>query len=192
MALITRITRLFKADMHAVLDSMEDPLSVLKQAVRDMSDEIERGEKQLEDIGRRSERHRRYIDDQERHLRDTQQQIDLCFRANNEKLARTMVRRSLELQKRIKLAEREQDALHIEQARLTKLVADQKDKLTSIRERMEIFAEDTQHRSSAQEESKGFNDYVVSEDEVEIAFLAERERRTGSASEKNGVKEGTP
>jgi phage shock protein A len=52
MALITRIARLFKADMHSLLDSIEEPQSVLKQAIREMSEAIEQGERQLEDLTR--------------------------------------------------------------------------------------------------------------------------------------------
>ena len=36
MALITRLTRLFEADFHAVLDRIEEPELQLKQAVREM------------------------------------------------------------------------------------------------------------------------------------------------------------
>ncbi|RLA35148.1 MAG: hypothetical protein DRR11_01080, partial [Gammaproteobacteria bacterium] len=40
MALINRISRLFKADFHAVLDQIEEPEQLLKQAIRDMEDEL--------------------------------------------------------------------------------------------------------------------------------------------------------
>jgi len=36
MALVTRLTRLFQADFHAVLDRIEEPDLQLKQAVREM------------------------------------------------------------------------------------------------------------------------------------------------------------
>ena len=39
MALINRISRLFTADMHAVLDRLEEPDVLLKQALREMEDE---------------------------------------------------------------------------------------------------------------------------------------------------------
>ena len=38
MTLITRLGRLFRADMHAVLDGLEEPTMLLRQAVRDMED----------------------------------------------------------------------------------------------------------------------------------------------------------
>jgi len=40
MALINRISRLFKADFHAVLDHIEEPEALLKQAIRDMEDDL--------------------------------------------------------------------------------------------------------------------------------------------------------
>ena len=40
MALINRISRLFKADFHAVLDQIEEPEALLKQAIRDMEDDL--------------------------------------------------------------------------------------------------------------------------------------------------------
>ncbi|ETW92791.1 MAG: hypothetical protein ETSY1_42105 [Candidatus Entotheonella factor] len=39
MTLMMRITRLFKADMHGLLDLLEEPEAVLKQAIRDMQSE---------------------------------------------------------------------------------------------------------------------------------------------------------
>ena len=36
MALITRISRLFTADFHAVLDRIEEPDVLLKHAIREM------------------------------------------------------------------------------------------------------------------------------------------------------------
>jgi phage shock protein A len=42
MTLITRVSRLFKADVHGILDALEEPEAILKQAVREMEDEIEK------------------------------------------------------------------------------------------------------------------------------------------------------
>ena len=40
MALITRVSRLFQADFHAVLDRIEEPEVLLRQAVREMEEEL--------------------------------------------------------------------------------------------------------------------------------------------------------
>ena len=42
MALIKRVARLFQSDMHAVLDRIEDPESLLKQSIREMEEDLRR------------------------------------------------------------------------------------------------------------------------------------------------------
>ena len=40
MALIHRVSRLFRADFNAVLDHIEEPELLLRQSIRDMEDEL--------------------------------------------------------------------------------------------------------------------------------------------------------
>ena len=47
MALINRFSRLFRADLHAVLDRIEEPTILLKQAVREMEDDVNQDERNL-------------------------------------------------------------------------------------------------------------------------------------------------
>ena len=47
MALITRLSRLFQADFHAVLDRIEEPDIQLKQAIREMQIELQQNEQRL-------------------------------------------------------------------------------------------------------------------------------------------------
>ena len=41
MGIFNRIGRLWKADLHGIIDSLEEPRAILKQALRDMQEEIE-------------------------------------------------------------------------------------------------------------------------------------------------------
>ncbi len=163
MALITRIARLFKADMHSLLDSIEEPQSVLKQAIREMTEVIEQGERQLQDLKRRGEKLNTYRAEQERSLAETDQQVDLCLRANNEKLGRSMVRRKLDIQKRIKLSERERAALEPERDKLAQGLVAQKAKLASVKEKMEIFVKEERHETA--QATRCDRDYSISDDE---------------------------
>jgi len=47
MALITRLSRLFQADFHAVLDRIEEPDIQLKQAIREMQIDLQQSEQRL-------------------------------------------------------------------------------------------------------------------------------------------------
>ena len=42
MALIKRVARLFHSDMHAVLDRLEDPESLMKHSIREMEEDLRR------------------------------------------------------------------------------------------------------------------------------------------------------
>ena len=52
MALIKRLSRLFAADLHAVLDQIEEPEALLKQAVREMEEELARRAARLKALER--------------------------------------------------------------------------------------------------------------------------------------------
>jgi hypothetical protein len=70
-----------------------------------------------------------------------------------------------------------------ERGKLAQELAMQKAKLASIKEKMEIFVEESRHKTA--EATRCERDYSVSDDEVEVAFLAEKEWRA-RASHSNG------
>ena len=47
MALITRLSRLFQADLHAVLDRIEEPDTLLRQAMREMEEALDPDAQQI-------------------------------------------------------------------------------------------------------------------------------------------------
>ena len=41
MPILNRVKRLFQADVHAILDAIEEPEAVLKQAIREMQENLD-------------------------------------------------------------------------------------------------------------------------------------------------------
>ena len=187
MALITRIARLFQADMHSILDSIEEPHSLLKQAMREMAAAIETGERKIESLTWREKRLGASQAEQEKAFTETEQRIDLCFRGDDENLARAMIRRKLEIEKRIKLTARERAALELEREKHARELSVQRAKLASVKVEMEILAKEDRHTPSTSESATHEHDYTVSEEEIEVAFLAEKERRAGARSKINNA-----
>jgi phage shock protein A len=175
MALITRISRLFKADMHSLLDALEEPASVLKQAVRDMTADIEGEERALQDLKRRESALAQRLAEHARSQADAAERIDLCFKAGDLDLARAMIRRRLETERRVKLAERESAGLAESRARLAAGLAEKRARLAAIKDKMEgLLAEEETSRPVEIDDGNGG---MVSDTDVEIAFLAEQARR---------------
>jgi len=183
MALINRITRLFKADFHAVLDQIEEPEQLLKQAIREMEDELADAERNIRLRAHEQATLETRRVEQEDALRELDEELDLCFSSGKDDLARSLVRRKLEV-KRVVLALR---ARHDENSRfLSEQEAGLKDNratLDSLKQKAEIFAQRTPGAGQATDTgdlSWQVRELQINEAEVEIAFLREQDRRTAS------------
>ena len=84
MALITRVSRLFQADFHAVLDRIEEPEILLHQAVREMEEALAREEQRSKVL----QHEQRQLINREANLKqslhDIEEELDTCFEAGND------------------------------------------------------------------------------------------------------------
>jgi phage shock protein A len=180
MALITRLTRLFRADVHAVLDRMEEPDVLLAQAVREMEDDAANAARELKarelELGRLRERAQSLAAS----LASTAGEIDLCFVADNEPLVRTLLRRRLEgerlathLAQRIAAAARD-----VEERRTT--LAERERKLEAMRQKAALFAAEPRRDAEGDAAGVRCEDFAVTDDDIEVALLRERQKRSAS------------
>jgi phage shock protein A len=180
MALINRMARLFTADLHAVLDRMEEPDVLLKQAVREMEEVVAASERRIAVLEHERDllasRHRQI----ETALPELAEQLDVCFTSGSDDLARKLVRRRLEtersaaaLAERIKAADKAIDAVRGE-------LDGQREQLEMVRQKAELFSGEDEARSQQHGYDIHGMESMVGEDEVEVAFLREKQRRTRS------------
>lgn len=179
MVLINRISRLFAADVHAVLDRIEEPQSLLKQAIREMEESLGRSARQLHESERELaalERRREQIDAA---LPELEEQLDVCFGAGNAELARSVVKRKLQAQRMAKLLTERRRTVEEQLADRRKQLEEQRAQLANTKQKAELFAEDARERAASAEapDPWGRGDILVSDDEVETALLRERQRR---------------
>ena len=182
MTLIARVTRLFKADLHGILDSIEEPEEVIKQAIRDMEEDIATQERQLAELHTVLQRLAREADELTVSMQESERQIDLCFAAGNESLAKSLLRKRLEIAKRARGIARAQDETRAKSEGLTKQIAEHKEQLAAVVQKLKLYEETrpSQHWASALR-SPLQSGSVVTDDEVEVAFLEEQRRRSGAA-----------
>ena len=178
MALITRVSRLFQADLHAVLDRIEEPEILLRQALREMEDAHA-----LDQQRARLARHERAQliargAELSQSLRETDDQLDVCFEQAKEDLARTLVKRKLETERAAKTVERKREALESSLSELEARLGENQSKLEAMRQKIELIAQtnDPGEPESVWAEPES----PVRDDEIEVAFLQERGKRKGS------------
>ena len=101
MAITNRIRRLFFADFHALLDVVEEPEAVLKQAIREMQDDLDHKQARLA----RSEHTLDSLRKNEKAVLQTVEKTDrdirLCVQKDSDDLARKAIARKIALQKHL-------------------------------------------------------------------------------------------
>ena len=184
MALINRISRLFKADFHAVLDQIEEPELLLKQAIRDMEDELAAAEQRIALCAHDQETLSARKAELESAVVDFDKELDLCFASQKENLAKGLIRKKLEAERLLKRLASKHAANEQYLAEQRRMLEENGATLESLRQKADLFA----HRAPVHGDgSSEFDDIAwmaremtVGDDEIEIAFLREKSIRSTS------------
>jgi phage shock protein A len=178
MALVTRLTRLFRADAHAVLDRLEEPQVLLRQAVREMEEEATHNAQALKALELEHEHTRRHIGEIASSLSAIAGELDLCFAAGNQNLVRILLRRRLEGER---LAQHLGQRLARQSADISQrrsALDDQRQRLEGMRQKAAIF--DVEAGAEKCETNWGTPDITVTEDDIDLALLREQQQRKAS------------
>ncbi len=184
MALINRISRLFKADFHAVLDQIEEPEALLKQAIRDMEDDLAATEQRIAKCAHDQDALAARQRDLKGAIADIDAELDLCFEADKDDLARSQIKRKLEAERLLKRLTTTFDANRQYLDEQRSAVKEKASTLESLRQKAELVANRT---PVGGDPGSDFDDVAwmarelnVSDDEIEIAYLREKSSRSAS------------
>jgi phage shock protein A len=184
MALINRISRLFKADFHAVLDQIEEPGALLKQAIRDMEDDLASTEQRIAFCVHDQEALSVRISEFEEAVTEFEVKLDLCFESDKDDLAKTLIRKRLEAERLLKRL----NANHVTNARYLSeqetMLKQNNATLEGLRQKAELFAQRAPAHTDGNSEFDDIawmtREMTVGDDEVEIAYLREKSLRSES------------
>ncbi|MFQ6004302.1 MAG: PspA/IM30 family protein [Woeseia sp.] len=182
MALINRVSRLFKADFHAVLDQIEEPELLLKQAIREMEDDLAETERRIKVCSHDQQALATRRSEIESRLADIDEELDLCFASKKDDLVKGLIRKKLEAERLSKRLDSKQGATEKYLADQQKMLDENRASLEGLRQKAECLTQ----RKAANGESE-FDDIAwmaqelrVSDDEVEVAYLREKNARSSS------------
>jgi len=177
MALVKRISRLFGADLNAVLNRLEDPEALLALAIQEMEEALQGERKSVALLRHERDTIRSRSERLAANNSEIDAQLDVCFEAADEQLAKSMTRRKLQC---AKLLENLAGKLHDTEAALSERMArlEQNEvRLAEMRQQAELVSGE-ENRGGGQ-----FDDaieFVVTADDVEVAYLREKRQRSGS------------
>ena len=184
MALINRVSRLFKADFHAVLDHIEEPEQLLKQAIRDMEDDLAEAEQRIILCAQEQEALALRRSELEATLVEIDGQLDLCFESDKQDLAKSLIRKKLEASRLLKRLSAKHVANEKYLAGQRTMLDENRSTLEGLRQKAELFAQRTPIPANGGSEFDDIawmaREMTVSDDEVEVAYLREKSQRSAS------------
>jgi phage shock protein A len=175
MALITRVSRLFQADFHAVLDRIEEPEAILRQAVREMEEELARDEQRSTMLQQEQRQLVTRESGLEQSLQDIEEELGACFAAGNDDLARASIRRRLEARRLARNLSRKRGETGESLDALKTRIRENRSRLESMRQKAELLAGEGARARPA--DNWDIPEVTVSDEEVEAAFLREKQHR---------------
>lgn len=176
MALISRFSRLLKADVHAVLDRIEEPETLLRQAVREMQSEYDRSRQRVSLLEQEQQSMQRQATEIAQLLQRIESQLDDCFDADRDDLVRGLIRQRLEQQHMRDLLNKriETQASLLASAKARQQT--QHNALHGMLQKLEILTRDD--TTAANAGGNVCRQHVVSEDDVELELVREQKRRS--------------
>jgi phage shock protein A len=172
MALLNRFARLLRADAHAVLDRLEEPTALLREALREMEDAVSGETRQLGAAQARQTQLAQRRAEVAATLARIGEELDLAFGAANEKLARGLLRRRLEHERLAALFDQRLTALDAELAARAARLEDHRQRLDALRQQASLVEAAVPGEAPPDPPAAG-----VSDADVELAWLRERQQR---------------
>jgi len=174
MALISRLSRLFNADMNAVLDQIEEPELLLNQAIREMEEMLIHNEKQIKLLELEHQQNSKKEQELKQTLADLEKQISLCFKSKKDELAKVLIRRKLEIEQLLAALLRKKSSSDDSIVQLKTQLTEQQSQLNSMKQKAEIFSQNPSDDAANSTWDK--QTFSVQDEDVEVAFLHEKQK----------------
>ena len=176
MALVTRLSRLFQADVHAVLDRIEEPDLQLRQAVREMQLALDQDRQRLKLLRHEYSQLMRNLSEGEAMLKTFDEELDTCLAANKDDLARDLIRRKLANERQAQAIHNQSETVATQIEALERQIEEQDQQLTGMKQKLELLASSTERWV----DGNYCHSDAIRNEEIEIALLREKERRAGT------------
>ena len=183
MALMTRLARLVRADLNAILDRLEAPELVLAQSVREMEQALDQERRSLAGLDRELERLARCDLALADALAGTEAMLEEGLGEGRESLARPLVRRRLETDRRRAAIKGRRTELTAERDQLARRVDAHAAQLDDLRARAAVRLQDPGQAGAVTDVDWGTDPFrsapatPVSDAEVELELLRLRRRQ---------------
>ena len=181
MGIMTRLTRLWKADLHGVMDQMEDRELLMRQYLREMEHSLQQKEARLHLMSRTQRQIEADVADRQQEIDKLERDLALALRKDKDEIARLLIRKQRLQQKQLDHLGKQLDNLRQEQRCLAQVLEEQRLRYETLKVKAASAC-----RSAVQGSS--WNDgvgipeqggtFVVDDEEIELELIRRKEEIT--------------
>lgn len=183
MGIMSRMVRLWKADVHGVMDQLEDKGLLLKQYLREMETSLGYKERQIATLTQRLDRLSAQIGRHHEESGKLEQDLTLALEKERDDIARMLIRRRRTLESASRHIKAQIETLTQEKSRLAETLANQLLQVESLRAKADAYCCRLSDRQVDASTPYGPATAVApSDEEIELELLKRKETlRKGGA-----------
>ena len=185
MAIFARIFQLFKADIHGVMDQIEDQGLLLKQHLRDMEESLVQKDARLKQMCLARDRVQRNYEKGMKESNQLEQDLEVSIQKDRDDIARMLIKKLKPLN-RIQFGRRSHiDRLNQEIGQFKENIEQQHLQYEQLRQEAADFLQRTERQGgydSGSAMTADFCIYDISAEEVELELLQRKEALKGGAA----------
>lgn len=178
MGIMTRMLRLCKADVHGVMDQLEDKGLLLKQYLREMETSLRHKEHLIGSLTRRHVRLTGQVDRHGEEIEKLERDLTLALKKEKDEIARMLISRRRALETACSHLKRQIETIAREKSQLVGTLADQQLQYETLKARADTYCRRSADRlletSSHHHAGPPYSDPPIDE-EIELELLERKE-----------------
>jgi phage shock protein A len=179
MGIMTRMLRLCKADIHGVMDQIEDKELLLKQYLREMESSLQHKASRLNQINQTMRKIERDLDLHEEEIEKLEKDLSLALRKEKDDIAKLLIRKQQVQAAGREQLQRQQQLLHEEKEQLGKLIDEQKGHYEQLKIKAATFFRQAEQRRFEETQTvlgESVVSYATDDQEIELELMRRKEQ----------------
>ena len=178
MGIMSRMLRLCKADVHGVMDQLEDKGLLLKQALREMEASLKAKDNRLAQINGRCRQIERELSQRREEMKKLEKDLDLALSKEKDDIARMLIRKRRALQGSCDQLTGQRVDLTEEQGILSETLSRQRLKYDQLKIKASAFCQQAESQGFEEDAAPTDSTYMwkaPTDEEIELELLQRKE-----------------
>ena len=178
MTILTRILRLFKADIHGVMDQLEDKELLIRQYLREMENSLQNKEVQLQQIDEKIRHNESTSATHHLEIEKIERDLLLALRKDKDDIAKMLIRRQRTRHMHCEQLQQQRQDLQKGKEQLSSLLGEQRLRYASLKAKANTFCNPSRQEDFNQPESifsEPDSGIAINEEEIELEFIRRKE-----------------